>query len=113
MSFCNGCINLKSITYHNQQKITVLNELFMMNCSSLSEIDLSPLTNLNHIKEHFMHGCTKLTTILPKSLTIIDDNFMRECTSLTSITCTNKQKELLLLNNQHLKNLTKLTFNII
>lgn len=86
----------------------------MINYSSLTKIDLSPLTNLNYIKENFMHGCKNLTTIvLPKSLTIIDNNFMCECISLTSITCTNKQKELLLLNNQHLKNLIKLTFNII
>jgi hypothetical protein len=79
---------LTNIDLSPLSNITSIGDNFMYDCRSLTSIDLSLLLNVQSIGNYFMRGCEGLISIDLSGLSnvqSIGDNFMRSCLSLTSI----------------------------
>ena len=55
---------IKEIYFGNSYKdVTSIGDSFLRNCSSLTSIDLSPLSNVSSIGDYFLRYCSNLTTL--------------------------------------------------
>ena len=59
---------------------------FLAGCEHLTEIDVSSLVGVRTLPDHFMRGCTGLTSILlPPNVTEVGQFVLVGCTSLTKV----------------------------
>ena len=75
-------------TYHFIKYVRVIGTVFCLDCSDLTEIDLSPLSHVTSIGSHFLADCRDLMEIdlSPLShVTSIGYDFLGYCRSLTEI----------------------------
>ena len=76
---------MKSIDLTPLRVVEVLPDGFLDGCSSLEEVDLSPLVNLREVGCYFMSGCTSLKSIDLTPLRVVEvlpDGFLDGCSSL-------------------------------
>ena len=74
--FLEGCIGLTnkdSLDLSGLKNVTSVGSFFLANCSQLKEIDLSPMTSLQHIGPGFAYQCNNSTKVNTGYLDI--DNF--------------------------------------
>ena len=87
--FLMDCEKLESVDLCGFDKITVINENFLYNCKSLKDIsNMSGLSNVKSIGNHFLAGCESLVSVDAaslKSMTSIDDGFLMDCEKLESV----------------------------
>jgi hypothetical protein len=105
--FLSECINLKSIDLSPLKNVTTIHDAFLYNCKKLKSINLSSLTKVKIIGDEFMANCSSLESIdisYMENLTEIYDDFLSKSHKLNKIICTNKQKEILMINNSNLEN---------
>jgi len=105
--FLSECINLKSIDLSPLKNVTTIDNAFLYNCKKLKSINLSSLTKVKIIGDEFMANCISLESIdisYMENLTEIYDDFLSDSRKLKKIICTNKQKEILMINNSNLEN---------
>jgi len=66
--FLCGCSSLKEVDLSPLSNVQRVGYDFLFGCSSLKEVDLRPLSNLQDVGPYFLGGCSKLTrVILPAS----------------------------------------------
>jgi hypothetical protein len=91
--------------------IQIINKNFLLNCNLITSIELSPLINLLRISDNFMSNCNLITSIdlspLVK-LSHINNNFMSDCNNLTDIILYNLP-ELSNIGNRFISNCKNLT----
>ncbi|MBP9752617.1 MAG: leucine-rich repeat domain-containing protein [Proteobacteria bacterium] len=84
---------LKSITKMCKLKILAPNvreigSYFLYECSGLTALDLSPLSNVTNIRSHFLSYCSGLTALDLSPLSnvrSIGESFLYQCTGLTAL----------------------------
>ncbi len=104
--FLIGCKSLISIDLSPFNKVESIGNKFLSMCINLKSIDLSPLTKVKIIGYEFMANCSSLESVdisYMENLTEIYDDFLSENRKLKKIICTNKQKEILMINNSNLE----------
>ena len=82
-----NCTKLTTMDLSHLSNIASIGNDFLRN-TKLTTIDLSPLSNVTSVGNHFLYDCSKLTTIdlYPLSnVTSVDNCFLSYCTNLTSI----------------------------
>ena len=80
--------NITNIDLSPLSNITSIGDGFMVYCSELESIDLSPLSNITSIGYNFMYDCSRLESIDLSglsNLTSIGNYFMYNCSRLTRI----------------------------
>ena len=68
--------------------VTLIENYFLYNCSSLTAVDLSSFNSLTHIGDSFLNGCIGLTAVDLSSLNSLTDvgiYFLMGCRSLISV----------------------------
>ena len=83
-----SCCTLESITFNNNEKLTLIDEFFCELCELLQYIDISGWTGVQKINGSFLCECTALEKISLSSLTnvtYIDDSFLNYCYNLKEI----------------------------
>ena len=95
--FLNGCSSLGPILDLTPfaSNLATVGQYFMANCTSLTNVDLSPILSgermLHPVGDHFLERCTSLLTVaLPKSSglnppTVLGSQFLQGCLRLTKI----------------------------
>ena len=84
-SFLIGCTLLKAIDLTPLSNVTVIQNAFMKGCSSLTALDLTPLFNVAEIKGSFLEGCRSLVSLDMSPLIrlrLIGPSFLRYCMGL-------------------------------
>ena len=90
--FLYECSNLTTIDLSALSQVTQIGNYFLSSCSNLTTIDLLPLSQVTQIGNGFLSGCSNLTTIDLSALqhvTQIGDCFLYNCSNLTTIICDN------------------------
>ena len=78
--------NVKTLGYTGLT--TEAQEGFLMECTGLNTLDLSPLSQVTKLEKSFLKGCTGLTTINLSPLSQLREvqlAFLEGCTGLTSL----------------------------
>ena len=95
----NDCVNLTSIKFPSSLTATSHTsgsndgQNAFNNCTSLTSVDMSNITNLEHMPYGYFDGCTTLTSVkLPEGIECISSNCFKSCTSLTTINIPNSCK---------------------
>ena len=90
LSLNNGHMkHFKSLAFVNtNQNVTSIGDDFLMECTGLTELDLTPLSNVTAIGDDFLGDCIGLTELdlTPLSnVTAIGDDFLGDCIGLTAL----------------------------
>ena len=87
--FLKSCFNISNITFshHTFEHITHIGANFCGSCTTLSHIDLSPLSGVHTIGDDFMKVCGLLSLDLSPLVNLrhIGANFLSHCYHLTSL----------------------------
>ena len=84
--------SIVSVKINDMDKVTEIDNWFLINCLNLKTVDLSGLTNLRYVGDFFMSGNFSLEEVIfpnAKSFTTISNSFLRECHSLKNVDFTN------------------------
>jgi hypothetical protein len=87
-NFLEGCLRLTNIDLSPLSNITQIGNYFLSKCSGLTNIDLSFLYNIERIGDCFLNGCSGLTNIDLSPLsnfTQIENCFLYNCSGLINI----------------------------
>ena len=82
------CESLTAVDLTGLTSLTKVGEHFLVFCTSLTAVDLSGLPSLTQVEDDFLSGCTSLTAVDLSgltSLTQVGSSFLDGCTSLTSV----------------------------
>jgi hypothetical protein len=89
--FLYRCSGLTNIDLTPLSNVTQIGDDFLHHCSGLTNIDLTPLSNVTQIGNYFLSNCSGLTNIdlTPLSnVTLIGNYFLFGCSGLTNIDLT-------------------------
>ena len=93
--FFYDCSSLKEIDLSPLSHVTSIGSCFLFCCYNLTEIDLSPFHMLLQLVTYFLYGCTSLMEIdlSPLShVTSIGNDFLFNCDKLKDIKYTSNNK---------------------
>ena len=86
--FLYNCTNLTTIDLSPLSNVISIGNGFLSWCTNLTTLDLSFLSNVTSIGSHFLYNCKNLTTIelsFLSNVTSIDSHFLYNCKNLTTI----------------------------
>lgn len=90
-NFLGGCSGLTELDLTPLSQVEEIGELFLCGCSALTELDLMPLRNITKIRKSFLFGCKSLTELdltAFRYVSAIGDDFLSWCTGLTTLDLT-------------------------
>ena len=86
--FVLGCTGLTTVDLSPLSQVTEVQGSFLEGCTGLTTLDLSPLSQLTEVQEAFLRGCTGLTTLDLSPLSQVTEvqwSFLWGCTGLTTV----------------------------
>ena len=101
--FLSGCSKLEVVDLKALfNRVTVVGDFFMENCTALTSLDLTPLVKVDEIAKGFLRGCSALQEVDLQPLVnvrdIIEYEFLDGCTSLHSLKYSKGQLPLIPVN---------------
>ena len=87
-AFLEGCTSLTDVDLGPLSQVSVVQGFFLEGCTGLTALDLSPLSQVTAVQGFFLRGCTGLTSVDlgPLSqVTVVQGGFLERCTGLTTL----------------------------
>ena len=86
-TFLQECTGLTTLDLSPLSQLTKIYKAFLSGCTKLTTLDLSPLSQVREVHGAFLQGCTGLTTLdlSPLSQVREVDTFLEGCTELTTL----------------------------
>ena len=63
-AFLSGCSSLKEVNISPLSNVQEVGGGFLFGCSSLKEVDLRSLCKVQKVGDHFLGGCSSLATVI-------------------------------------------------
>ena len=86
--FLSGCSSLKEMNLSPLSNVRKVGDFFLYRCSSLHKVDLSPLSNVQKVGNSFLYGCSsvkKLDLSPLSNVQEVGDYFLSGCSSLKEV----------------------------
>jgi hypothetical protein len=86
--FLGSCYNIESVDLSSLTKLSKIENHFLYECKLLNEVKFSNDANIHYVGTYFLDGCKKLKTIdlrSFKNINIINNNFMSDCDSIVDV----------------------------
>ncbi len=85
--FLSGYTSITNIDITYVSNVTQIGDFFLYGCTGITNLDLSPLSNVINIGNCFLSGCMGITNLVLSlsNITHIKSSFLSGCTSITNL----------------------------